>query len=224
MENFDFSQYFSRHSFWEHLSETERQKLLSFSRLAHYHSKEAILSGDANCLGVLFILQGSIRIYLLGEDGKQATICSMKEGDVCALSASCMFSAATFDVQIDADSDCDIILVPSAVFSELMEKNIYMEAFIYRLMTEHFSEVLSAVERIFFLSLEQRIAAFLIDKSAETSSLLLPVTQEELAQSIGSAREAVSRSLKQFVKEGSIRLSRGKIEILDKNSLYKKLP
>lgn len=141
-------------------------------------------------------------------------------GSICILSASCILSAITFDVQIEAETDCDVLLIPSAVFQSLMKNNIYVENFAYRLMTERFSDVISAVERMFFMNLRQRIAVFLIDESVAQRSSTLALTQEQLAKAIGSAREAVSRNLKLLVKDGCIEISRGTINILDKKMLY----
>ena len=87
-------------------------------------------------------------------------------------------------------------------------------------MTERFSDVISAVERMFFMNLRQRIAVFLIDESVAQRSSTLALTQEQLAKAIGSAREAVSRNLKLLVKDGCIEISRGTINILDKKMLY----
>ena len=101
-----------------------------------------------------------------------------------------------------------------------MKNNIYVENFAYRLMTERFSDVISAVERMFFMNLRQRIAVFLIDESVAQRSSTLALTQEQLAKAIGSAREAVSRNLKLLVKDGCIEISRGTINILDKKMLY----
>lgn len=143
-----------------------------------------------------------------------------QEGKICILSASCILSAITFDVQIEAETDCDVSLIPSAVFQSLMKNNIYVENFAYRLMTERFSDVISAVERMFFMNLRQRIAVFLIDESVAQRSSTLALTQEQLAKAIGSAREAVSRNLKLLVKDGCIEISRGTINILDKKMLY----
>ena len=138
----------------------------------------------------------------------------------CTLSASCMLSAITFDVQIDAETDCDLLLLPAVPFSRLMKNNIYLENFIYKRTTEHFSDVIAGIERTFFMTLTQRIAAFLLDEAADTGSDELALTQEAIARSIGSAREAVSRSLKKMNKDGSIQISRGSIRILDKRRLY----
>ena len=124
------------------------------------------------------------------------------------------------DVQIDAETDCDLLLLPAVPFSRLMKNNIYLENFIYKRTTEHFSDVIAGIERTFFMTLPQRIAAFLLDEAADTSSDEPTLTQEAIARSIGSAREAVSRSLKKMNKDGSIQISRGSIRILDKSRLY----
>ena len=124
------------------------------------------------------------------------------------------------DVQIDAETDCDLLLLPAVPFSRLMKNNIYLENFIYKRTTEHFSDVIAGIERTFFMTLPQRIAAFLLDEAADTGSDELTLTQEAIARSIGSAREAVSRSLKKMNKDGSIQISRGSIRILDKSRLY----
>lgn len=209
--------------FWDHLTETQKELLISNIRLAHYPAGTAIQSGDNQCLGTLFLRKGILRVYLLSSQGKEATLYRLREGDVCTLSASCMISAITFDVQIDAETDCDVLIIPAAVFSQLMKQNIYVENFAYKLTTEHFSDVISGIERTFFLNLPQRIAAFLLDEAAENNSDSLSLTQENLARSIGSAREAVSRALKQLSQEGCIEVSRGGIRLLDKAKLYQML-
>ena len=59
----------------------------------------------------------------------------LREGSICILSASCILSAITFDVQIEAETDCDVLLIPSAVFQSLMKNNIYVENFACLLYT-----------------------------------------------------------------------------------------
>lgn len=223
MNKNDFSACFSQQAFWEHLADSQRALLLENARQVHYSREDAILSEHNSCPGIFFTRSGVLRIFLLAQDGRQITVSRLHAGDPCVLTASCALPSLTFEVQIDAEEDCDLLLVPTQIFSRLMQENIYLEAFAYRLTCEHFSDIMNAVERIFFLSLEQRIAAFLLDESAERGTAVLPFTQEKLAMAIGSAREAVSRTLKQFSQEKSVALSRGCIRILDKNALYQKL-
>lgn len=210
-------------SFWLHLSETQKMLLKEHSRTVHFSPGEAIKIENQSCIGPLFVISGIIRVYLLSTDGREATIYRLRTGETCVLSASCVLSAMTFDVQIDAETDCDLLIIPAPVFSQLMNENLYVENFVYRSSTEHLSDLIQAVERMFFMTLRQRVAAFLIDESASSGSSTLSLTQEHLARAIGSAREAVSRILKQLSQTGSIEVSRGGIRILDKAMLYQEL-
>ncbi|MGI6069184.1 MAG: Crp/Fnr family transcriptional regulator [Blautia sp.] len=209
--------------FWKQLSDPSKALLRDGIQSIQYPAGAQVASTDSDCLGTLFVQKGIMRVYLLSEDGKEATIYRLHPGEVCVLTASCLISGITFDVQIDAETACDTLLIPSRILSVLMEENVYVENYVYKLTTEHFSKVISAMERIFFLSLRQRIAAFLIDESAEQNTNTLSITQEQMARAIGSAREAVSRTLKQMTKEGILDVTRGGLQILDKSRLYQDL-
>lgn len=210
-------------AFWPHLSPEDRERVRVQALTAHFSAGEAVKLGASSCIGPLFVVRGILRVYLLSPDGREATIYRLRQQDACMLSASCILSAITFDVQIDAETDCDLIVIPTSLFSDLMAHNLYVENYVYRNSTERLSDLIQAVERMFFLTLRQRVAAFLIDESSSCGSPELSLTQEQLAKSIGSAREAVSRILKQLAATGSIEVSRGGIRILDKGLLYEEL-
>lgn len=210
--------------FWEHLTKEQQERVGRDSREVHYPAGSLIYSPTRECLGTVFILKGVIRAYLLSDEGKEVTIYRIREGDTCVLTASCALSAITFDVEIEAETDCEVLLIPAPVFSVLAADNIYVENFAYKIATERFSSVVEALQQIMFMSLTQRIAAFLIDESAQRKNDSICMTHEEIAKAIGSAREAVSRTLKQMVKKGDISLFRGGIKIENKSSLYELLP
>lgn len=212
-----------KQSFWPHLSPEDQQRVREQALTAHFSAGQAVKMGSCNCIGPLFVARGILRVYLLSQDGREATIYRLRQNDACMLSASCVLSAITFDVQIDAETDCDLIIIPTSLFSDLMSRNLYVENYVYRSSTERLSDLIQAVERMFFLTLRQRVAAFLIDESSSTGSDHVTLTQEQLAKAIGSAREAVSRILKQLSANGSIEVSRGGIRILNKSLLYAEL-
>lgn len=210
-------------AFWEHLTEDEKRKTIEGAKFVTYPAGSRVYSPSRECLGTAIIEKGVLRAYLLSDEGKDVTIYRIRKGDVCVLAASCALSAVTFDVEIDAETDSEILLIPASVFSVLTEKNIYVENFAYKIATERFSSVVEVLQQMLFMSLMQRIAAFLIDESAELHDEKIHMTHEEIARAIGSAREAVSRTLKQMTKEGYISLFRGGIQIENKNALYELL-
>ena len=209
--------------FWKHLKEEEKRQLEEASREVHYPAGAGVYSGAGECLGAIYILNGIFRTYLLSDEGKEVTMFRLRQGDTCILSASCVLPAITFDVEIEAQTEVDAVLIPARVLVSLTRDNIYVENYVYKEAAKRFSDVVEALQQMMFLSLTQRIAAFLLDESAKTHSPVIAMTQEDLAKQIGSAREAVSRILKQMVKKGYVTLSRGEVKIENKEELYRLL-
>jgi CRP/FNR family transcriptional regulator len=76
-----------------------------------------------------------------------------------------------------------------------------------------------AIEQILFMSFDKRLATFLIDEMSRTKTTEINLTHEQIAKYLGSAREVVSRMLKSFESKGILKLSRGSIQVLDKEKL-----
>lgn len=207
--------------FWDKLSESEINLLQSNIVSVSYKKGFNLHSADSECLGVLLIKTGGLRIYILSEDGREITLYRLSPGDVCVLSASCILNSITFDVHIDADIDTDAYLINIGTFSKLSSQNVYVENFAYKNTVERFSDVMWALEQILFMSFDKRLAIFLFDEITKTNSNKLQITQEQIAKYIGSAREVVSRMLKVFQTDGILEQSRGFIHILDKEKLKK---
>ncbi len=206
-------------TFWEDISEEERETILENTGKAFYKQGEQVHSAEQECIGVLIIKKGELRTYILSEEGKEITLFRQTEGDVCILTASCVLSSIHFDVHVDAEKESEVLVINAPAFSKLCKKNVYIENFSLRLATERFSDVMWAMEQILFMSFDRRLAIFLLDESAKNGTDSLTLTHEQIAKYMGSAREVVSRMLKYFVKEGIVEVSRGCIRILDKKKL-----
>lgn len=206
--------------FWGKLTASQRNDFLSRASSAFY-PKGTHMNTDLKCVGLLLCKQGTLRVSMLSEEGREITLYCIENGDVCILSASCALKAITFDVSIEAITDCELLRIDSSAFSSLMKENIYAEAYAYRLTTERFSDVMWAMQQLLFLSFDKRLAAFLLDETAKTETDCLKMTHEEIAKLLGSAREVVSRMLKYFSTEGLVKLGRGEILILNRKGLKK---
>ena len=207
--------------FWPNLTEAEKALLIDNTYPAAYASGEMIHGGDGDCLGIMLVESGDVRVYMLSEDGREITLYRLHPGDVCVLSSSCVLNEITFDVHIDADSDCELLIINSKIYSELVDTNIYVENFTLKEAMSRFSDVMWAMQQILFMSLDKRLASFMMDEIARSGQLEIQMTHDQIAKYISSAREVVSRMLKYFAQEGIVELSRGKIIIKDKNKLKK---
>ena len=135
------------------------------------------------------------------------------------LSASCVLDAVAFEVMIHAEEETEALLIPLALFRRLRENNIYVEAFSYKTATERFSEVMWTMQQILFFSCGSTAGGLPLGRYGKNKRQILLYTHEQIARYIGSAREVVTRMLRYFSQEGIVALSRGRVEILDKDKL-----
>ena len=207
--------------FWDKLNEEQQQLVLNHITPTHYKKGSTIHSGDCDCIGVLLLKKGELRVYILSDEGKDVTLFRMRDDEICILSASCILQNITFDVHIDAETDCDMLLIDARLYKQLCTKNIYADNFTNKLIIDRFSDVMWAMEQILFMSFDKRLAIFLNDEVTRIQSDTLELTHEQIAKYIGSAREVVSRMLKYFAQEGIVELYRGGIKVIDKKKLKK---
>ena len=87
------------------------------------------------------------------------------------------------------------------------------------LLSSNFSELLWLMEQIMWKSFDTRLAAFLLEEMQLEGTPVLKITHEKIAAHLGTAREVVTRMLRYFQNEGMVRLTRGSIEITEKEKL-----
>lgn len=205
--------------FWKNLTDWQQKDVISNTQIIHYKKGQTLPFQEQECIGIMAILHGRIRVYISSLEGREITLYRMEDKDVCVLSASCVLQSIDFDIHIDAEEDCEILLLSSVTFAKLMEENIHVELFSYKMVSERFSDVMWAMQQILFMSFDKRLASFLLEEVTRNKTNELVITHEQIARHLGSAREVVSRMLKYFEKEGYLILSRGTITILDKRGL-----
>ena len=205
--------------FWNKINSNERDAIIRNISDIRYEKGTCLSGSDDSCAGVFLVRSGTLRVYMLSEEGKDLTLFRLNPGDVCILSASCVLKMIRFEVLIEAESDCRILVINAGFFSELAERNVWVENFSYKIAAERFSDVIEAIQRILFMSVDKRLANFLLEEMETRGSDVIAVTHEQIARYIGSAREVVSRTLKSFYVLGAVELSRNGVKIIDKKLL-----
>lgn len=213
----------SRLPFWEQLSARQQDFLMSNTKLEHFAKGQAFNSTGEDCGGVLLLLRGTLRAYIISEEGREVSLYRLEAGDACTLSAACIMQTIDFDIFIRSEDETDVLVINSTAFSRLAAENIYAELFCYKTATERFSDVMWTIQQILFTSFDKRLAAFLLEETAGSGSPTIHMTHEQIARYLGSAREVVSRMLKYFSSEGYVTLSRGGITVIDEKRLRKVL-
>lgn len=185
---------------------------------------KVIVEAGVVCRKVYFVLEGSLRVFQLSEEGREMTLYRAKEGEACLFSLTCIMKEEALNTITVVEKKAKLVGIPVVYFEELMSENLEFQRYFLRRLLRKISSLMSRTEAVTFFSIEQRLAKYLWDRFSNHASAILFTTHEKIAAEIGSAREVVSRMLKAFQEEGVIKLSRGKITLLSQEKLKKKLP
>jgi len=207
--------------FWKNLLDEEKIHLLSGAVLRMYKKASYIYGMTDECLGMIYVQKGSIRVYFTTEEGREITLFHIGSGECCIMSASCVISGISLEVQLYVEEETEIIAIHSGMVQKLMDSNIYVRCFAYELATKRFSDVVWVMQEILFARFDVRMARFLLSIYEKTGEKKIQMTQDAIAKEVNSAREVVARMLKQFASDELIELYRGMIIIKDFKGLKK---
>ena len=178
-------------------------------------------NGSLDCLGLLIIRSGQLRVYALSGEGREITLYRLFDHDICLFSASCVMPDIQFEVVIEAEKDSKMWVIPPCLFKELMESSAAVAHYANQLISSRFSDVMWRMEQIMWKSFDKRLAGFLLEESALEGSACLKMTHERIAAHLGTAREVVTRMLRYFQSEGTVRRRRGESTRIDEDPLRK---
>ena len=205
--------------FWSKLSGADKKYIEDSCYKEKYSKGMLMYRSEENCKGLITVLSGSLRTYVVSDEGREVTLFRVFADEVCILSASCLMDTIAFDVLIEATEETEVLVIPSICLNAVMKKNPYVELFLYKTATEKFSDVMWTMQQILFQKIDQRVAQFLWDEIVHSGERILTITHDEIARYIGGAREVVTKVLKYLAMCEVIELKRGKIVITDQEKL-----
>ena len=124
--------------FWEHLTPQEQMALREASVPSTLPKGTITHRADQDCKGILLLLSGQLRAFLLSEEGREVTLYRAREGETCVLSSSCLMDAIVFDVLIEAIEETHVITLPVTALSPLAQQRPEIELFLYKTASERF--------------------------------------------------------------------------------------
>lgn len=207
--------------YWGKLSDSERDYLKQNTIIRSYAKGAFLKNSGVSCLGMIYVLSGSVRTLMISEEGREITLFRLNPGDSCILSASCVLTQVSFKTEMIATEETRILIVNSGVYAKLMKQNVNVKCFSYELATERSSSVIWVLQQIIFAKFDQRLARFLLSLCEKSGKNEITMTKESIAQEVNTAREVVSRMLRQFADDGLIKMNQKTITVLDKNGLQK---
>lgn len=176
--------------------------------------QDVFLEGD-RVEAIALLISGVVRVYKIGETGREITLYRFGNGESCILTANAILSQKTFPAVATVEKEAEAVMIPADTFRDWVKRHDPWREFVFDLLSERLSTVMAVVEEVVFQRMDRRLATWLLTHS------LNPVrtTHQEIAAELGSSREVISRLLEDFSQKGWIEVGRGTVEILDEDGL-----
>ena len=212
----DFQKYFP---VWDKLTAAQQERLKNAVTPFLGKKGTVLHNGDIDCIGLLLIKSGQLRVFVLSDEGREITLYRLFDMDICLFSASCVMPNIQFNIVVEAEKDTEMWIIPPCLYKELMQESAAVANYSNQLISSRFSDVMWLMEQIMWKSFDKRLADFLLEECVLEDSNVLKITHEKIANHMGTAREVVTRMLRYFQSEGYVKLTRGSIEVIDEEGL-----
>jgi len=177
---------------------------------------DVFLEGD-RVEAIALLISGVVRVYKIGETGREITLYRFGNGQSCILTANAILSQKTFPAVATIEEDAEAVMIPAETFRTWVGKYDLWREFVFDLLSQRLSKVMSIVDEVVFRRMDARVASLLLTRSLVHNPMR--VTHQEIASELGSSREVISRLLEDLSARGFVRVGRGEIEILDSDGL-----
>ncbi len=175
----------------------------------------AFRQGDT-CGDYLLVVEGSIKVLARSESGREIVLYRVRRGGSCVLTTTCLLSHSRYPAEGIAETPVRALAVPAGTFHLGLAESEEFRRFVFDAYGQRLAEIIALVEEISFGQIKRRLAHYILQHASGAD---LVITHQGLATELGSAREVISRQLKDFEKRGWIEQQRGKIRLRDPDGL-----
>ena len=202
------------------LQRADPQLVLDFQQVAFFAKipagHDVFLEGD-RVDAIALLISGVVRVYKIGETGREITLYRFGNGQSCILTANAILSQKTFPALATVEQDAEAVMIPAKDFREWVARYDVWREFVFELLSQRLATVMAIVDEIAFRRMDTRLASLLLTRSRVQNPMR--ITHQEIASELGTSREVISRLLEDFSERGFVRAGRGEVEMVDPDGL-----
>ena len=170
------------------------------------------------CGHYLLVRKGSVRVFVSTASGRETTLYRVDPGHTCVLTTSCLLSGDAYPAHAVTETPVEVQMVPAPAFEALLDRSPAFRRFVFASLGHRLTAVIQRFEAQTERAVLPRLARSLLE-AASGKEQEIRTTHQQLAVELGTAREVVSRHLKQLECDGRLRLERGRIVLTDPQTL-----
>jgi len=190
--------------------EAARDAINRFGIVANMPAGQSVFVPGADCSSYFLVLDGSVRVQIVSESGREIVLYRVGEGESCVLTTSCLLANENYEAEAVTENTVRALVLPKPAFNQILKTCESFRQFVFSAYSARIHDLIVLVREVAFANLDKRLARFLLDHAQDGT---LASTHHALAVELGSAREVISRLLKEFERHGWVTLDRGRIRI-----------
>lgn len=175
--------------------------------------RDVMAEGD-RVQAVPVLMSGEIRVFKIGESGREITLYRFGQGECCILTAEAVLGNRAFPANARVEEPVEAAFVPTSIFEEWLDRSPTWRNFVFDAMAKRLTSLMDTLNDVAFRRMDTRVSALLLERFA-LGQPSIRVTHQDIADELGSSREVVSRILEDLQGRGLVRLFRGGVEVIE---------
>jgi len=199
------------------LSAADRKVLGDHAMLVELPAGQTVFAPGKKPEHFLLLLDGTVRVQQAAANGREIILYRVSGGESCIMTTACLLSDEDYLAEGVTETAVAAVAISKSAFDDLVARSAAFRRLVFSKYASRMTDLQRLVENVAFERMDKRLAQKLLQLSPGRSRL--DMTHQELATELGTAREVVSRLMKDFASRGWVSAGRGTMEILDRGAL-----
>jgi CRP/FNR family transcriptional regulator len=199
------------------LSSSGRQLLERGVQHVRFDQAASVIHKGQQVSGAYLVTEGQLRVFTYTPQGNEATLYFIRPGETCVLALNCLFNDLRYPAWVETDAGTSVDIVPGPLYKKLFESESSVQDLTVKTLSTLVFRLMDELEQIHACTLDQRLANFILSNASDTGELHM--TQQTLADHLGTTREVVARLMQGLVAEGLVKTRRGVVNVIDSTRL-----
>ncbi len=200
----------------ENINDEAGQSIIAQAKHVTLPANTTVFYQGDGCKNYLLVQSGSVKVFTRAENGREIVLYRVGQGESCILTTSCLLAEQAYPAEGITESDVDAIVIAAQDFNLGLAQSKSFRDLVFGNYSKRLSDVIALVAEVNFNRIDIRLAKFLMKHQQNQA---IEITHQDLSIELGTAREVVSRQLKTLEHKQWIKLSRGRIDIIDRDNL-----
>lgn len=191
-----------------------KAELLEHGKLLSFNKGDVIVRDGQYVKFLPIVIKGAIRVFQQKED-REILLYYVRDGETCTMSLAAAYFSNKSTSHGIVTEPTEVLIFPANLITEWQLKYASWNRYVLTMFRKRYDELINSFEGIAFQHIDVRVLEYLKNKAFKETDNSVNLSHQQLAGELGTTRVVISRILKDYEKQGKIKLFRGRIEVLE---------